>query len=559
MGLIPPPPGRAIVPGEVRYILERWRDGTLDTAAGSSEFPLVSGFDVQGEGPALNLTHTFGKPHRTYNGVTDAAGKVIDGFRERSITLTGSSGADHRLGYGDDGKRLFASGFDLFLGLRKFLANYAAAHAEWEAANEWQPTSYRAPEPTLVFRALREDEVYSCDVELSSTRRDVGNLWSYSAQVRCWGPSPGKLVPNGLESFFGTVVGAAKTATEFVDSMNAYVAYATEVTDQTGYVGGTLLGPIAAVGRLGGQLGGLGRAVQRITQLPQAFVAATFDAAAQGLRAVADLGEAFTFGTMSAEIDAFRRDAAGELNEAKTTALAYLGARGVKAGTATASAAGQMNTTGSTSPNVGLTTGTLTSITVGAFDTLERIVQRAFGSLGPLADVLALNGMPDPWTLNTGAPLSSGAVLILPAGAQGIQSTGALVGPDDLYGTDLGLCLTDGADNYGDLLAPGTEPDDFALFTGVANLDRALAVRLTTPLGDYGAFPYVGLSIQLGQSNATISNADVASRTSEQLLRDPRVRRVGPIEVTEVNGDRYTLAIEVFPVIGDGVQVAVPV
>lgn len=556
MGLIPAPPGRAIIPGEVRYLLEVWHGASLKR---SSEFPLVSGFDVQREGPALSLTHTFGKPHRVYNAVTNEAGSIIDGFRERNITLTGSSGADHRLGYDAQGSRLSASGFDVYLELRKFLAGYAMEHAVWEAANEWRPANFRDPEPTLVFRALREDEQYSCDVELSSTRRDVGNLWSYSAQIRCWGPPPGALTLSGLSAFFGSVVGAAKTATEFVDSMTAYVAYATEVTDQTGYVGGTLLGPIAAVGRLGGQLGQLGKAGQRIIQLPQKFVAATFDAAGQGLQAVTDLGEAFTFGTMSAEIDAFRRSAAGELNEARATALAYLGARGVKAGTPAASAAGQINSGGAIGPNVAPRTGTLTTTTVGAFDSMDSILQRLFGGTDRLAEVLELNGMPDPWTLNTGAPLTTGAVLIVPAGSQGIQAVGALVGPDDLYGTDLGICLTDGADNYGDLLAPGTEPDDFALFTGTANLDRALAVRLTTPLGDYGAFPAVGLSIRLGQSNVSISRADVASRTGEQMLRDPRIKRVGPTEITVIDGDRYNIAIEVFPVVGDGVQVAVPV
>lgn len=551
MALIPPPPGRAIIPGEVRYLLEVWAGPKL---LRSTEFPLVSSFSVEQEGPALTLTHTFGKPHRTYNAVVGPNGVILDGFRERSITLVGSSGADHRLGYDDAGARLFASGFDVYQSLRKFLAGYAKEHAEWEAGNEWRPPKVRAPEPTLVFRALREDETYSCDVELSSSRRDVGTLWSYSAKLRCWGPPPAVLEPSGLGAFFGSIVGAANTATAFIDSMTAYVAYATEVTDQAGYVGGTLLGPIAAVGRLGNQIGGTARALQRINQLPQKFVAAVFDAANAGVQAVADLGQAVTFGAESAEVEAFRRKAAGELNEAQATALAFLGCRGIKVGAAQASAAGAMNS-GNAGSDKSTLTSALTTATVGAFDTVERVVQRLYGGLGLLADVLALNGMPDPWTLNTGAPLSPGAILIVPD-VQGVQSS-PLAGPDDLYGTDLALNLTDGDPNYGDLIA--VNGDDFLLYTGTANLDRALAVRLTTPLGDYAAFPGVGLGIKLGQSNATVSNAELASQTAAQLLRDPRIRRVGPIEVTVTDGDRYTLAIEVFPVVGDGVQVAIPV
>lgn len=552
---LPSPPGRALIPGEVRYVLEIWAGSVL---LRSSEFPMVSAISVREE-PALTLTHTFGKPHRVYNAAVNALGKVVNGYRERLVTLTGNSGADFRLGYDDQGARTFASGFDLFMGLRGFLEGYSAEHASWEAANDYLPPERKAPEPTLVIRMLKEQEVYSCDVELQSSRQDVGNFWAYTAQVRCWGPPPPMLDPGGLSAFFGSVVAAAKTATAFVDSITAYVAYATEVTDQTTYVGGTLIEPIRAVGRLGTQLGQVAKAGQRLTQLPQRYVSAVFDASRQGVIACAEFAETFTFGTMTAEIDAFQRNASGELNDAEMKALAYLGARGIRAASTpspSSSALGQVNATGSDS--TGTVLSSLTSVVVGAFDTTESIVQRAFGSLEQLATVLALNGMPDPWTLNTGAPVTTGATLLLPAGTSGVPSVGATVGPSDLYGTDLALDLTDESDSYGDLIAPGTDPDDFALFTGVQNFDRMIAVKLTTSLGDYSVFPLLGLSLKIGQSTATVSRADVASRTAEQLLRDPRVARVAEIAVSIVNGDRYILDVNVHPVIGDGVQVSVP-
>lgn len=552
---LPSPPGRALIPGEVRYVLEVWRGNIL---ARSSEFPLVSAISVREE-PALTLTHTFGKPHRVYNAAVDTLGKVVSGYRERLVTLTGSSGADFRLGHDDQGARTFASGFDLFQGLRGFLEGYSAEHASWEAANGYLPPERKAPEPTLVLRMLKEQEVYSCDVELQSSRQDVGNFWAYSAQVRCWGPPPSSLDPGGLSGVFGSIVLAAKTATAFVDSITAYVAYAAEVTNQTTYVGGTLIEPIRAVGRLGEQLGQVAKAGQRLTQLPQRYVSAVFDAARQGVNACADFAETFTFGTMTDEVDAFRRNASNELNDAQMRSLAYLGARGITAPLSpspASSALGQMNSTGTS--GTASVQSSLASVVVGAFDTTESIVQRAFGSLDQLAMVLALNGMPDPWTLNTGAPVTTGATLLLPAGTSGVPSIGAVVGPNDLYGTDLALDLADESDSYGDLIAPGDDPDDFALFTGTQNFDRMVAVKLTTSLGDYAVFPLLGLSLKIGQSTATVSRADVASRTAEQLTRDPRVARVSEIAVSIVNGDRYILDVTVLPVIGDGVQVSVP-
>lgn len=553
---LPSPPGRALIPGEVRYVLEVWRGDALDR---SSEFPLVSALTVR-EAPSLALTHTFGKPHRVYNVPVDKLGKPIQGFRERMFTLTGSSGADFRLGYDSTGSRTFGSGFDLFLGFRGFLESYAREHAQWEIANDWRPPATRDPEPTLVVRMLKEQEVYSCDVELQASRQDVGNLWSYTAQVRAWGPPPARLDPGGLSGFFGSVVAAAQTATALIDSVTAYVAYAAEVTNQTTYVGGTLIGPIAALGRLGEQLGQVARAGQRLTQLPQQFVSAVFDAAQQGVNACAEFAETFTFGTMSTEVDAFQRNASNELNAARMTSLSYLGARGIKAASSPSPASsviGQANTTGGTASSTVLSS--LTSVTVGAFDTTESIIQRAFGNLSRLGEVLALNGMPDPWTLNTGAPVTTGATLLLPAGTDGVPSVGAVVGPNDLYGTDLALDLQDESDSYGDLIAPGTDPTDFALFTGLQNFDRMIAVRLTTPLGDYAVYPQLGLSLKLGQSVANVSRADLASRTAEQLLRDPRVSRVGEIGISVTGGDRYSIAVDVYPVIGDGVQVSVPV
>lgn len=557
MSILPPPPSRAIVPGEVRYLLEQY---VGDILVRSSEFPLVASIDVQ-EGPALDLQHTFGRPIRVYNPARDTRGKIVDGFRERRFSLTGTSGADHRLGYDALGARLFASGFDLMMALRGFLRNYAQDHAIWEDANDYLPLAARAPEPVLVFRALREGESYSCDVTLAPGRRDLGSLWSYSADVRAWGPAPERQ-KSALESFFGAIVGAANTATAFIDELNAYVAYAAEVTDQTTAVVGTLAEPIRAVGRLGNQLGNLARAGQRLIDLPQTFVNATFDAARSGVQACADVAQTFTFGTIPDDVDAFRRDASNRLNAAQMRALEFLGARGVRSDTSSqgsGAVAGQINQSPDT--NSQFTTGraTLTSVQLGAFESVQAAVIRVFGSTDRLSEVLALNGMPDAWTFNNGAPATGGSVLLFPAGLQGVPSVGVIVGADDLYGTDLALDLQDGSLTFGDLVMPGTVPNDFALVSGTANYDRATTVRLTTELGDYGAFPALGFPIRIGQSNANVSRADLASRIADQMLRDPRTRRVGPVQVELLGVDGFTIGIELFPVVGEGVQVALPV
>lgn len=557
MAILPPPPSRAIVPGEVRYLLEQYAG---DILVRSSEFPLVMAIDVQ-EGPALDLQHTFGRPIRVYNPARDTRGKIVQGFRERRFSLSGTSGADHRLGYDELGSRLFASGFDLMMALRGFLENYAKDHAVWEDANDYLPPAARAPEPVLVFRALREGEAYSCDVTLSPGRRDFGSLWSYSADVRAWGPAPERQ-KSFLESFFGSIVGAANTATAFIDEVTAYVAYAAEVTDQTTAVVGTLAEPIRALGRLGNQLGNLARAGQRLIDLPQTFVNAFFDAARSGVQAAADVAETFTFGTVPTDIDEFRRNASNQMNNAQMRALEFLGARGVRADTASqgsGAVAGGINQTPVSNTQLATGRGTLTSVQLGAFESVQGAVIRVFGSLDRLGEVLELNGMPDAWTFNTGAPATGGSVLLFPAALQGVPSTGVIVGADDLYGTDFALDLEDGSLTFGDLIMPGTAPDDFALVSGTANYDRATAVRLTTELGDYAAFPALGFPIRIGQSNANVSRADLASRIADQMLRDPRTRRVGPVQVEPLGADGFTIAIELFPVVGEGVQVTLPV
>lgn len=552
---LPNVPGRLLIPGEVRYVLEVNVGGRVTR---SSELPLAASIDVE-EGPALTLSHTYGTPHRIYNAPLDTLGRPVSGFRERQFTISGTSGADFRLGYNGDGNRIFASGFDLFQGLRQFLENYARDHATWEQGNVYRPPAVREPEPVLVLRMLREGEVYACDVSrLRSQRSGVGSFWTYSAQVRAWGPAPALMDPGGLSSVFGTIVQAAKDAAAFVDSMTAYVAYATEVTDQVTYVGGTLLEPIRAVGRLGTQLGVVAQAGQRVTQLPMQLVNATFDAARAGVAACAAFAETFTFGAMTAEVDAFQRDAALELNEAQRTALAYLGGQGVKAATSpsyNASVAGQLNSV-ATSPTA-TTRAAITTAVVGAFDTAESLTQRLFGSVDRLPEVLALNGMTDPWTMNDGSPFTAGITILVPA-TDGVPSTGVVVGPNDLYGTDLALDLVDGSPDFGDLIAPGSEPDDFALVTGTANLDRMMAVRLGTSSGDYGVFPLLGIPLRPGQSDAAVSRADVASRVAEQLLRDPRIAKVTGVQVAVTNADQYTIGVDVVPVVGDGVQVVVP-
>lgn len=549
LDLIPDPPDRAFVDGEVAYILEVYAGGQRQR---STEIPFVSAYDVD-EGANVDLTHTFGEPWRVYSGAVNPDGSVGLGFRERRITITGNSGVEHRLGHDADGGRSFASGSQLFLYFRKFLENFARDNIRWQQENAFLPPQARAPQPRLVLRALDQGENYSCDARLRAPRQGIGTFWTYTLDVRAWGPAPQRTLTL-LESIFGTVRGWAKTATDFIDSASAWVAYSAEVVDSTTATAATLTQPIAALGRLGQQLSNLARAGKSVQQLPALFVNATFQAAQDGLDGVVDLADTFTFGTMSAELDAFRRDSANRMTLAQMSALQYLGVRGQRLATvdsATMSATGALTAALAMENTPPTNNGAVTQVQLAPGDSLLSLLTTTYGSLANLPDVLALNGMSDAWTNGDGSPVVAGQPVLLPGSVNPMPSS---ANPADLYGTDLAFSQADA-----DLVAPGTDPTDWLTVTGRGNILQATTNRLKTTRGDFAVFPSVGLSVELGQPNAGITRGLVAADVREQMLADRRIASVSPVAVDDSTGTGIVVDFTFHPITGPGIDVSVPV
>lgn len=537
---LPSPHNLPLVPGEVRYVLEVYRGGSKVRAA---DIPLVS--SVREDAPVnANVERTLGGGVvQEYGYGLGPDGVTRSGNPEKVYTIAGSSGMEHRLGAGEDGGSVFAGGLDLLLYFRRFLDAFALDHAEWEMARLTAP----APEPVLVFRAFREGWASSVTASLATDGQAPGNLRTYQLTLRAFGPPPPPEL-NALESFFATAAGCAKSATDFVDSATAWVAYAAGVTGGVVTVAQSYLEPINAVGRMMEQVSAVGRQGRRLSELPAQFVEAVFRAASAGATAMADIADAATIGTLSDDLDAFRREAAGNLDGARKQALEFLGARGKRVdltstSSSTAGAQYALRAGGSTAPSSPVTT-----VTLMAGESVTSVVRRLFGSLDNLSVVMALNDMASPTTLASGAPVLPGSTIVVPA-PTGTPAPG-VGGIQDLFGTDAALS----ADF--DLIPVGD--NDCAIVSDFAALAQRLRVRSTTRRGAYRPFPRVGLQVGVGQATTAVTPGGVASDVREQYTADRAVKGVGPVSVVTDN-DRWIVECDVLPVSGGAVGVRAPV
>lgn len=542
LNLIPRPSGSTFAPGEVAYLLEVFEG---DSKVSSVEVPLVASYSVE-ESPSVTIDHTFGQPWRDILAARDETGKIVQGYRERRLQLSGSSGHEHRLGYDEAGDRLFAGGFDLFMAFRRYLEGYSQRFASWKAANAEVPPNERSGEPRLIFRALREGEEYAVEVtSLTPSLAGIGQLWSYGLTLRAYGPPPPRKL-SWLESLLGTVSGAIDTATKFVDAMGAWVAYSAEVTGAVTTTAQQIIEPIRAIGRLAEQVTALAQAGRPIADLPSQIVEAVFQVADQGVEACAQFAAAVTFGALDDETDAFRRDAAGKLNEARMVSLQFLGMRRstLSAGSSPNLPPGLLGSTATTgAPRV-------IGYTLGDGESVGSVLLGTYGNLDKLGDVLALNGMADPFTLADGSPVRTGAQFLIPAPLDGVSPVADGV---DLFGTDLLLSLD------GDFVTAGDEPTDWLTVSGQASLDQGLRIRVLTSRGDFAPFPGFGLAVRVGDSDVAFATALLASDTREQIARDPRVLKVGPVSISEPDGDTVMQNVSYTPIAGPSTTLAAPV
>ena len=539
---LPAPPSAPLVPGEVRYVLEVYRNGSR---VRSAEIPMVNGIRVD-EPANVNAERTLaGGVVQEYTFGIGSDGTTRTGNPEKVYTIAGSSGFEHRLGSGEDGTPTFAGGIDLLFYFGRFLDGYAKEHADWERERLTQVTV--GTEPLLVFRAFREGYAATVIASFTPDAQAPGVLRSYQLTLRGIGPAPAR-IPSPLEAFFESIAGAVNTATAFVDSASAWVAYAAAVTGGVVTTAQSLTEPINAVGRLMEQVSGVARQGRRLAELPAYYVEAVFRAASAGATAVADIADAVTFGTVAPEVDAFRREAAGNLNDARMRALEFLGARGRKVDTSSTSSSTAGAQYALTAGGSALASTPVTTVTLMAGESVQSVVRRLFGNLDRLGEVMALNDMATSTRLASGAPVLPGSTIVVPAPA-GTPAPG-VGGISDLFGTDAAL------DGDFDLIPVGD--NDCVTVTGFAALAQRIRVRATTRRGSYRPFPNVGLQIGVGDATTSVTPGGVASDVREQFTADRAVRTIGPVTVTQ-DRDRWIAECDVYPVSGDSVGVRTPV
>jgi hypothetical protein len=80
-----------------------------------------------------------------------------------------------------------------------------------------------------------------------------------------------------------------------------------------------------------------------------------------------------------------------------------------------------------------------------------------------------------------------------------------------------------------------------------------------TSRGDFAPFPGFGLAVRVGDSDVAFATALLASDTREQIARDPRVLKVGPVSILEPDGDTVMQSVSYTPIAGPSTTLAAPV
>lgn len=543
-------PAPLIVPGEVKYLLEYDYLGRTRTMI----CPLVNSYS-RDDTPSTDMEFTLGKF------------PIIDhdGIRERFITISGKSGHAFRLGVDAEGNSAFKSGWDLFLDFERFIELYLKRAKDYDhtagTIDPFRPSKSSAPElgqgekgakkkPRLIMRALREQDEYYVEPWAFRPFRDTATsrfTWQYTLTLRAYAKA-GERELGPLESFFASAQSYAKTAADVIDQATTYVAYAETVVDQWSATRAAYLEPVRSVGRLMRQVAELGRSVQAAIALPTDLVEATADAANNALDALSEIAETFPASARDRAIsDLYELRA--QLNDVRIKALQFLGQRrrkisGTRNDRQFKQAFGASGVIQQVSPGI-------VSYAVSDGETLEDVAVRVAGNSSYTEAIAEINQMQGFSTMPDGSPLSAGVVLLVPTAAGVEQPLTANQSPDEVLGTDALL----GDD--GDLVVTGGT--DVQTVSGPENYLQALEIRLSTVLGEHGAYPdSYGLPRIVGEPRLQETSFRVASAVRSQLLRDPRTERVDAVRV-DGSGDRLTITANAVPKSGPRVELSVPV
>lgn len=185
-------------------------------------------------------------------------------------------------------------------------------------------------------------------------------------------------------------------------------------------------------------------------------------------------------------------------------------------------------------------------------DNLQLIAFRELGDAAQWPILIAYNKLiypyitDDPTEAGPGVILT-GAQILVPAPVPVIQAT---TDPTLVFEVDVAL------DQNGLLQADAS--GDFAIVSGAANLQQALANRVTTDAGELIYHGEYGTLIRqlLGAMNGPNAGLLAAAYDTAAVLLDPRVLSVRS-SVVNIAGDDIDVSLEVIPIIGRAVQINV--
>jgi hypothetical protein len=152
--------------------------------------------------------------------------------------------------------------------------------------------------------------------------------------------------------------------------------------------------------------------------------------------------------------------------------------------------------------------------------------QTLLGDRSRWREIVAANGLQDPYTMQNGAPFSVGLPIMIPVPAAAGGAPSNFVTYSGLFGSD--LLLKDG-----DLVLRGD--GSFATVDGQANFEQNLRHRLQTPKGSNRAFPNFGLNKYLNERQSSNLLAQFWADVRGAVLRDRRVKALAKVAVFERN------------------------
>lgn len=184
-------------------------------------------------------------------------------------------------------------------------------------------------------------------------------------------------------------------------------------------------------------------------------------------------------------------------------------------------------------------------------DTLQTIALRELGDASLWRDLIILNDLVFPYIVDVGAGgdrlLEYGGTIAIPSVKSTIQAGDNAA---SLYGVDMKLTA-------GELMSVD---GDLVLVAGVANLNQALAHRVTVEKRDLWFHPEYGCWVRslLGGRSGPVTAKLAEMYVRSSLLEDPRVKSIKSSTAT-VSGDQVFVDATIIPISGEALNVSLVV